>query len=110
LLRQAYLTGLADGLEESQPEDWKEIVVVKLFEPEKRRIMLDRTLQALLSEYQAADHALDRLIGLLGKVFQDFPHVKEYRSRMNEILYDLNRKISSLRKRGDDQRLRQPPP
>jgi hypothetical protein len=109
MLRQAYLTGLADGLEQSQPDEWRESVVVKPSEPEKRRMILDQTLHALLLEYQAVDHALDRLIGLLGKVLRDLPHVKEYRIRMNEILFELNNRISGLRQRDDDKRLRLPP-
>lgn len=99
LLRQAYLEGLADGLEESQPEVLREMLVIKSSEPEKRQMIVDKTLQAVMSEYQAIDHALDRLIGLIGKVMQDFPEKKEYRHRMNQILYDFNMKVSDLRGR-----------
>jgi hypothetical protein len=99
LLRQAYLEGLADGLEESQPEVLREMLVIKSSEPEKRQMIVDKTLQAVMSEYQAIDHALDRLIGLIGKVMQDFPEKREYRNRMNQILYDFNMKVSDLRGR-----------
>jgi hypothetical protein len=100
-LREAYLTGLADGLEEAGAEDCSGLLDIKL-EPEKRKLIVDKTLQALLSEYQAVDRAMDRLIGLVGKAMQDFPEKAEYRKRLNEILYELNRKVSESRGRYRD--------
>jgi hypothetical protein len=101
LLREAYLTGLADGLEEAGAEDWSGLPDIKP-EPEKRKLIMDKTLQAVLSEYQAVDHAMDRLIGLVGKAMQDYPEKVEYRKRLNEILYELNRKVSESRGRYRD--------
>jgi hypothetical protein len=100
LLRRAYLSGLADGLDEVQPAIWRELPMIEAAERGQRRTYLDAALQAVTAEYCAKDRALDRLVALLGKVLREHPGIPEYRSRMQDILYELDSGIAELRGRG----------